>query len=931
MHPVPTPRGRRQSSASDRLIEAGRPAGARRDERRRTSGKEDTTAVALVKSVKALSRAETWRKAQEVLLAAVRTNLQLSLAASSFAIKASKQAQLWSACVSWLRHLGDAQLLPDIILYSSIASSCISDAKWKNALRIQHAWLTASVESDIYAKGAIMRTSATSSKWARCLRIMDEAGVGGLEVNQLTYGVALGGIEQSGAWQAALTALGDMFRRRVSPNIIVYSTAVSACKLSAPLHVAIDILQDARHGGIQADVALYSSLLDVSSRRQVWRDSANVFAAMRQDGAAIDIVAVGSMFKAFTGMSTWRQATSLLGRLGAFQVRPDSQVFNGVLAMHKQGAPWPATIELLGEAGRLFGTAKATCYRAALDGLSLAGAWRMVLVTLMTARRNYNALDRFTLSSAVAGCSGQPGAWRQASRLVCSFQRQRQELDAAIVVATARAASAGCGWRQSLTSLTGYLSGGLQMNAAEVAGALAQKAGDTWALATSLLAFMEYRSMRVSCTLASVLIAGDGSQQAWAHGFQLQMALQGLDEGSGMPALKSALRDVVGSRRWEAGLRLLREGRRWLLEIPSDMYSDVTKISQEAGWEQALGLLRGMEPRRLATSTSFYNMAIRASITGRCWETALEALRGTGTHHGVRPDAVSHNMVIGRFEKRSQWQRAVLGLSAVTESALQATAVSWNSVLGASDQGKQWARLLTTLKGFLAVQIEADSVSCTTAVSASENCAQWVAAGRLLDDMLQDDLRRGIISLNAATSAAGRGSIWKGSCRLLEDMSALALQADFISRNAALSAVEKGGERWDLGLHILWRMADATLQATDVSLSAAITCCEGGAHWQIVVETLRAVEHSSLMNDIAASAAALLFSGVGQWLRSLRLLEQQGLRGDTAGCSAALAACEKAGQRERAPELLQLMADHLQPQPDMFSPDVDKSIEKSAL
>eukprot|EP00929_Paragymnodinium_shiwhaense_P010332 TRINITY_DN11492_c0_g1_i2.p1 TRINITY_DN11492_c0_g1~~TRINITY_DN11492_c0_g1_i2.p1 ORF type:complete len:614 (-),score=99.93 TRINITY_DN11492_c0_g1_i2:72-1913(-) len=141
-------------------------------------------------------------------------------------------------------------------------------------------------------------------------------------------------------------------------------------------------------------------------------------------------------------------------------------------------------------------------------------------------------------------------------------------------------------------------------------------------------------------------------------------------------------------------------------------------------------------------------------------------------------------------------------------------------------------------------------------------------------------------------------------------MAEVSVQANAATFGAAVSScsASSGGKDWKVALDFLWQMQDATVLASVVVYSMAITVCERAAQWVAAFSVLGSLRKAKVAVDtICCNAALSACEKAGQWEAALSLLgamEVWKVAADAISVSAVVSACQKDGQWAAALDLL---------------------------
>ncbi|CAK9009768.1 unnamed protein product [Durusdinium trenchii] len=154
--------------------------------------------VACSSSILACGMATEWRQALAVLSEAKRC---LNVTTYSCAVSAMEKAAQWQKALQLLRQAEGQQVMPDLVLYSSVISA----------------------------------TEAAGGRWQHALQLLEDARHWRIQANLVMLSAAISALEKGSEWQRALRLLATVGR----PDLVACNAAISACKQGSAWELAL--------------------------------------------------------------------------------------------------------------------------------------------------------------------------------------------------------------------------------------------------------------------------------------------------------------------------------------------------------------------------------------------------------------------------------------------------------------------------------------------------------------------------------------------------------------------------------------------------------------------------------------------------------------------------------------------------------------------
>lgn len=489
-------------------------------------------------------------------------------------------------------------------------------------------------------------------------------------------------------------------------------------------------------------------------------------------------------------------------------------------------------------------------------------------------------------------------------------------------------------WRQAISEVESAVEGGLPPDEyvyGSCVGAVANSG--RWEEALDVLRRMRRGGVAPTTPVYNAAI------KACARGGQLKLALALLEEmqfnaakaaaadgaSSGAPAAGNSSRDRAGGASGsnvDGGTgtgpgRLVQENKRDGLERIS---SGARLNGLGGGGSSGSGGSRrsGRRGRRkAATSPSSscdpdiqtINTVMSACARAGRWELALEVMKKAQRQDGIHPTRVTYNTAISACGRGGEVDQAVRLLREMRAAGLAPDAISFNSAIAACASRGQWKRALSLLAEMEAVAADGgdgddeaeaeaeageggarrrglpDAYSFGSAIAACGRGGQWSLAVGLLSTMRRKGIAPGVVAFNAAISACGEAGQWERAVGLLRDMEAEAGERREVDGGGGGDDGFSGPDR--------------------VSFNAAINACSNAGEWQQAVSLLAEMQRNAKVADGGDQGAEPAVRPEGEMKQHRR---RRGRAGgptpDVVSYSTVITACSRAGNWERALELL---------------------------
>jgi len=300
-------------------------------------------------------------------------------------------------------------------------------------------------------------------------------------------------------------------------------------------------------------------------------------------------------------------------------------------------------------------------------------------------------------------------------------------------------------------------------------------------------------------------------------------------------------------------------------------------------YTRALGMLRRMAQEPEGADVFAVNACMNVCANAGKWSEAVELFQSMG-RRGVAPTVITYNTAIRALGLGRQVDKA-LGLLDDMQSrhGLRPDVITYNSALAACAVSGRVDEALELLAAMARCGVQPDRVSFNSTLAATARVGDWQRARNLLRvGMAAAGVTPDVVSYGTVLSAMARAGQSNPAKELLESMAAeSAIRPNARCYNAALLATVPGGE-WEAALALLGSMEERAL--------------EGGAG-NGIVGSGKGGNRSNRGNSNDTGAA----------------------QPDSYSVNAAISACARAGEAERAMGLLRGMQARFGVRPDVVS------------
>ena len=250
--------------------------------------------------------------------------------------------------------------------------------------------------------------------------------------------------------------------------------------------------------------------------------------------------------------------------------------------------------------------------------------------------------------------------------------------------------------------------------------------------------------------------------------------------------------------------------------------------------------------------------------------------------------------LLSNLAKRRKLRHVNLVLKQMLMSGCEVNAFHYGVSMSALEDWKQAVRLLRQMDGR---RVEQNTVTFSSCVSSMERCNQWMQALELLTEMTRRQLQKNVITVSAGITACAKAEKWCHAMSLMNDMHSKKIDADRVAFNALITSLRS---EWPLALHFLRHMSSEHVEPDVISYSASLSSLEEASAWEQSLALFREMERygDDFFDSFSYNALISAFSSASEWTGALQALSKKASRFplDVHACSAAVSACERAGQ-----------------------------------
>ena len=649
---------------------------------------------------------------------------------------------------------------------------------------------------------------------------------------------------QVGDWEGAVRLLRRMEEEAGRPNDVeCYAYAIAACSKANKPQHACTLLERLNAADVTVPIRSYNQVISSWARQGKWKE------ALKQLNATPlslrTVVTYNAALNALSAGARWQEAMDLLGRMERDGPMPDIVSYSTTAAACQKAKKWQPALELL---QRLETGANATA------NVTAGGEQKVALP----------APNIFTYHSTVIALA-EAGQWQEAIKTYYAMPETIEKNDA-IVNAAVGAAAGGGAWRDAVSIIE---------------GALASNS-----------------TPRISSFNMAFNALADANQPSIALALLRRMR----DSTRAQPNLLSynaVLRALERTGRWRPAGRLLREMRRSKIR-PSLISFNLALGACAKGAKRDHGsadpssasLSVPLVPAEPVDEAAIWeegadNGGVEAEVAAEeeremddgcadAGEQAVELLY-EAQRRGLKLDVVSYSSAIAALAARGEYDRVIGLIGAMQEQGVEPTAFSWTAAIRACERAGEWQKALGLFSGLRATGDAADLPTWHAAISAAGSSGNVELAKSFLEEMrAEPELNVTLRAFNGVLKACERAADWDGAVKLMMQMKSEGLPPDKVSYTSTIGALGRAYE-WETALGLWQQMLAEGIDFDSFALHNLLRAVTLADQWEVALFIFgRALE----------TAPSVCTSTV---------------------FSAALEACAKGAQRDKALELLQTM------------------------
>lgn len=223
---------------------------------------------------------------------------------------------------------------------------------------------------------------------------------------------------------------------------------------------------------------------------------------------------------------------------------------------------------------------------------------------------------------------------------------------------------------------------------------------------------------------------------------------------------------------WQEALGLISGMQQQSLNIDAATESAaISACSRAARWAHAIQLFRSMRAEHCHTNVVSYNAVLAACGRSGNWRLATSVLDEMQNLQ-YAPDAFSFNTLVSACERSTSWRRSLWLWTELRRRDFDVSTVGLNATLGALRHHGAWDLALGVFEGFC-IQGQADAQSYFALIGSCAKASRWREALALL--RTSEALSNDALCYMAASEACEHAGQQAPSGRILIDISRLRL------------------------------------------------------------------------------------------------------------------------------------------------------------
>ncbi|CAK9072968.1 unnamed protein product, partial [Durusdinium trenchii] len=393
------------------------------------------------------------------------------------------------------------------------------------------------------------------------------------------------------------------------------------------------------------------------------------------------------------------------------------------------------------------------------------------------------------------------------------------------------------------------------------------------------------------------LVSACAEAKAWQRAIGMFGLLEG-PQGLQLNIFHCSAFVTALQQNWQGAAALVQ--RMGFLGISQNVFScgAMMEACTASAWQLSLSTLKWMLKTRLSPDEFGADTRLAASRRAG-WQSAMVALTINASTLNIALGNVGLGLSLTTLEKAVQWLHALDLLDTFARKALRYNVINTNSLISCLEKVGYWRQALPLLFRMGQVNLLPDTVSCSATVSACEEQGRWREAAHLSSKQ-----GNSLMVFAGAVSASEKALRWPRALQVLSMMPQLRLTADLVTFNATLRALERG-LCWQMVLEVFEDMPKEGVVPDVVAHNSACLASENSpdcratlllmqgaaASWQYTQRCGRGCELAAAR--VAATAQAKL---PGAAWHVLQIMEEASIETNVFHYSAAINACEKAGE-----------------------------------
>eukprot|EP00913_Durusdinium_trenchii_P021895 g20574.t1 len=350
------------------------------------------------------------------------------------------------------------------------------------------------------------------------------------------------------------------------------------------------------------------------------------------------------------------------------------------------------------------------------------------------------------------------------------------------------------------------------------------------------------------------ICATNGNAKAWQRAIGMFGLLEG-PQGLQLNIFHCSAFVTALQQNWQGAAALVQRmgflGISQILGLNVFSCGAMMEACTASAWQLSLSTLKWMLKTRLSPDEFGADTRLAASRRAG-WQSAMVALTINASTLNIALGNVGLGLSLTTLEKAVQWLHALDLLDTFARKALRYNVINTNSLISCLEKVGYWRQALPLLFRMGQVNLLPDTVSCSATVSACEEQGRWREAAHLSSKQ-----GNSLMVFAGAVSASEKALRWPRALQVLSMMPQLRLTADLVTFNATLRALERG-LCWQMVLEVFEDMPKAR---TEAKLP--------GAAWHV----LQIMEEASIETNVFHYSAAInACEKAGEWMLALAVV-----------------------------------------------------------